>query len=99
MTLNFKKQCLYIITFTIISLIMLANSCANNKNWYPEGTVEVVDYRVYDENATRKCTIFYKTSNTGLSVISITTISFKVITDGGEYYKTIVDETIIHPEK
>ncbi len=87
-----KKGFYFLVIFIVISIV----SCSNT-NWYPEGNVEIVSYRVYDEAGNRNCAIFYKIENTGLGQISSTNVSFSVKTNSGEYYITVVDETIVLP--
>ena len=74
-------------------------ACQYIGNTYSNGNVEIVDYIVYDEDEVRYCIIYYKISNTGRYIITISTISINISTNLYNYYETIVNETIILPNK
>jgi hypothetical protein len=58
-----------------------------------------MNYNLFDDDGVKNCTIFYKIKNTNSIIISITTISFIITTNENIYYKTVVDENVIIPEK
>lgn len=83
----------------ILILLVAMISCRDSSEWYPTGLATVSSFsEATDASGNKYCTVFYCIENTGNSKISLSTISFKVVTDKNEYYVTKINENAILPE-
>lgn len=83
----------------MLFFIVFLMSCANDDEWYPEGSVEVINLNHEEVDGSLYGTITLKVSNTGLSKISTVTSTVQIQSDKRVYWKTIVNEITILPDE
>lgn len=81
----------------VLIFIFFFMHCSQQPDWYPTGNVKIMSYRTYENLSVKNCNVFYSISNTGISKISQSTISFQINTLEGIYYLTEINQTTILP--
>ena len=90
-------EVLHLVACCIVGIV-LPNGCSDTTHWYPEGDAEIVEYHREGDAFGTIVLATYKISNSGSSVIFVTTLNVKIVTDSRTYYVTIVDATRVLPE-
>ncbi len=90
----------HIIFGLLVAASVIAAGCVLEQEWKPSGTVEIVQFREWDNGFGTTCTITYRITNNGGADIYSSTITIRVVTDtpDGEeqmYYSTIEVDTRI----
>lgn len=83
------------VRFALFALALA--SCHSGADWYPVGVAEISSSYEVEASGQKSCVATIKVTNSGLSRISVSTISVKATTDLRSYLRSVVSTVTVLP--